>query len=62
MRYRNKITGIEFSSSSRISGADFEEVTPKVYTPKAEPKPEPKEPEKKEVKAPKKPLMKRSKK
>ena len=60
MRYRNKITGIEFSSSSRISGADFEEVTPKVYAPKAEP--EPKEPEKKEVKAPKKPLMKRSKK
>lgn len=42
MRYRNVKTGIEFTSSCAISGADFVEVkakTPEVKETKAEPKP-----------------------
>ena len=58
MRYRNIKTGIEFTSTSKISGADIEEVKPNVYEPKPEPKAEPA----KEVKTPKKTVLKRSKK
>jgi len=43
MRYRNKITGIEFETKCVISGEDFEPVLPKkVEEPKPEPKEEPK--------------------
>lgn len=30
MRYRNKITGIEITTNSAISGPDYEEIKPKV--------------------------------
>ena len=48
MRYRNKITGIEFTSSSVLSGDDYEEIKPTVseMAPKAEPIVKPKAPEK----------------
>lgn len=50
MRYRNKITGIEFTSSSVLSGDDYEEIKPTVAASKAAPKAdlivEPKAPEK----------------
>lgn len=50
MRYRNKITGIEFTSSSVLSGDDYEEIKPTVTAskaaPKADPIVEPKAPEK----------------
>ena len=36
MRYRNKITGIEFETNCIISGDDFEAVKPKKETPKVE--------------------------
>ena len=42
MRYRNVKTGIEFTSSCAISGADFEEIKPAKAEVKAEPKAEPK--------------------
>ena len=43
MRYRNKITGIEFETKCVISGDDFEPVLPKkVEDPKTELKEEPK--------------------
>ena len=35
MRYRNKKTGIEFTSSCVLSGEDYEEIKPKVAAPKA---------------------------
>lgn len=35
MRYRNIVTGIEFTTSCRISGADFVEVKPEKATPEA---------------------------
>lgn len=37
MRYRNIKTGIEFTSSCRLSGEDYEEVTPKAPEIKPEP-------------------------
>ena len=41
MRYRNIKTGIEFTSSSVLSGDDYEEIKPTVAAPKAAPKAEP---------------------
>ena len=41
MRYRNKITGIEFSSSSVLSGDDYEEIKLTVQVEKPAPKAEP---------------------
>ena len=38
MRYRNIKTGIEFNSICRLSGDDFEEVTPAAPAVKPEPK------------------------
>ena len=48
MRYRNIKTGIEFTSSSVLSGDDYEEIKPTVSetAPKAEPIVKPKAPEK----------------
>lgn len=40
MRYRNVKTGIEFTSSCAISGADFEEIKPDKAEVKVEPKAE----------------------
>lgn len=59
MRYRNKKTGIEFTSSCVLSGEDYEEIKPTVAAPKAAPKAEPivepvKAPEKKASKIVKK--------
>ena len=41
MRYRNIKTGIEFTSSSILSGDDYVEIKPTVAAPKAAPKAEP---------------------
>ena len=41
MRYRNIKTGIEFTSSSVLSGDDYEEIKPKVQVAKPAPKAEP---------------------
>lgn len=64
MRYRNVKTGIEFTSSCAISGADFEEIKPAKAEVKAEPKVEAKaEPKVEPKKAEPKPkTTKRSKK
>lgn len=60
MRYRNVKTGIEFTSSCAITGADIVEIKPVKAEVKAEPKVEPKaEPKKAE---PKPKTTKRSKK
>lgn len=40
MRYRNKKTGIEFTSSCVLSGEDYEEIKPTVAASKAAPKAE----------------------
>ncbi len=34
MRYKNIVTGIEFTTSCRISGADFVEIKPEEEAPK----------------------------
>ena len=68
MRYRNIKTGIEFTSSSVLSGDDYVEIKPTVTAPKAAPKAEPivepvKAPEKKAPKTVKKvETLKRAKK
>lgn len=60
MRYRNVKTGIEFTSSCAITGADIVEIKPAKAEVKAEPKVEPKEEPKKAEPKPK--TTKRSKK